>query len=64
MTLTGYNETLTGPGARREVARNGATLTGLDVLAAQKFAAVRRQAHRPDHQPDAGSTARAGAIST
>jgi uncharacterized protein YbbC (DUF1343 family)/CubicO group peptidase (beta-lactamase class C family) len=38
VTLTGYNETLTGPGARRQVGRNGATLTGLDVLAAIKFA--------------------------
>jgi uncharacterized protein YbbC (DUF1343 family) len=37
VTLTGYNETLTGPGARRQVGRNGATLTGLDVLAAMKF---------------------------
>src|SRR5450631_1001538 len=38
VTLTGYNETLTGPGARRQVGRNGATLTGLDVLAGLKFA--------------------------
>ena len=38
VTLTGYNETLAGPGARRQVGRNGATLTGLDVLAAVKFA--------------------------
>jgi uncharacterized protein YbbC (DUF1343 family) len=38
MTLTGYNETLAGPGARRQVGRNGKTLTGLDVLAALKFA--------------------------
>src|SRR5262249_53245126 len=37
MALTGYNETLTGPGARREVARNGSTLSGLDVLVANKF---------------------------
>ncbi len=37
MLLTGYNETLTGPGARREIARNGSTMSGLDVLAAQKF---------------------------
>ena len=34
VTLTGYNETLAGPGARRQVGRNGATMTGLDVLAA------------------------------
>jgi len=35
--LTGYNETISGPGLRREVARNGSTLTGLDVLAAENF---------------------------
>ena len=38
VALTGYNETLTGPGLRRQVQRNGSTLTGLDVLALQKFA--------------------------
>ena len=38
--LTGYNETQTGAGARREVARNGATRTGLDVLVEQKFQAL------------------------
>ncbi len=38
ITLTGYNETLSGAGARREVARNGTTKTGLDVLEDQKFA--------------------------
>lgn len=37
VALTGYNETLTGAGVRREVARNGQTLTGLDVLEAQGF---------------------------
>jgi len=37
VTLTGYNETLSGAGVRREVERNGATKTGLDVLVAQKF---------------------------
>ncbi len=37
--VTGYNETLTGAAARRQVGRNGATLTGLDVLEGQKFAA-------------------------
>jgi uncharacterized protein YbbC (DUF1343 family) len=37
VTLTGYNETLSGAGVRRQVARTGATLTGLDVLVAQKF---------------------------
>jgi uncharacterized protein YbbC (DUF1343 family)/CubicO group peptidase (beta-lactamase class C family) len=35
---TGYGETVAGPGARRQVGRNGATLTGLDVLEGQKFA--------------------------
>jgi hypothetical protein len=38
VALTGYNETLTGPGARRQVQRNGFTLTGLDMLASQNFA--------------------------
>jgi uncharacterized protein YbbC (DUF1343 family) len=38
VTLTGYNETLSGAGARREVGRNGATRTGLDVLVEHKFA--------------------------
>jgi len=37
VTLTGYNETLTGAGLHREIARNGATRTGLDVLAARQF---------------------------
>jgi uncharacterized protein YbbC (DUF1343 family)/CubicO group peptidase (beta-lactamase class C family) len=37
VALTGYNQTLAGAGARREVVRNGSTRTGLDVLAAQKF---------------------------
>ena len=37
VTLTGYNETLSGAGIRREVERNGSTLTGLDALAAQNF---------------------------
>jgi uncharacterized protein YbbC (DUF1343 family)/CubicO group peptidase (beta-lactamase class C family) len=37
VTLTGYNETLSGAGVRREVDRNGTTKTGLDVLAEQKF---------------------------
>jgi uncharacterized protein YbbC (DUF1343 family)/CubicO group peptidase (beta-lactamase class C family) len=36
VALTGYNETAAG--VRRAVARNGKTLTGLDVLAAQGFA--------------------------
>src|SRR5258708_5279527 len=39
--LTGYNETITGPGLHRVVARDGHTLTGLDVLAARNFAPLR-----------------------
>ncbi|HUJ50794.1 MAG TPA: exo-beta-N-acetylmuramidase NamZ domain-containing protein, partial [Bryobacteraceae bacterium] len=38
VSLTGYNETITGPGLHRDVNRNGAALTGLDVLAAEHFA--------------------------
>ncbi len=41
VTLTGYNETLAGAGGRRQVNRTGATLTGLDVLVAQKFLPLR-----------------------
>jgi uncharacterized protein YbbC (DUF1343 family) len=37
VTLTGYNETLTGAGIHREVERNGATRTGLDVLVERQF---------------------------
>ena len=37
VALTGYNETITGAGLPREVARNTLTLTGLDVLAAEDF---------------------------
>ena len=37
VTLTGYNETFTSAGVHREVARNGSTRTGLDVLVEQKF---------------------------
>lgn len=36
--LTGYNETIIGPGLHRIAGRNGHTLTGLDVLEQQKFA--------------------------
>ncbi len=36
--VTGYNETINGPGLHRLVQRNGHTLTGLDVLAQQNFA--------------------------
>jgi uncharacterized protein YbbC (DUF1343 family)/CubicO group peptidase (beta-lactamase class C family) len=38
VSITGYNETLVGAGVRRVVARNGETLTGLDVLESQHFA--------------------------
>ncbi len=38
VSLTGYNETITGPGLHREVEREGDVLTGLDVLAEQHFA--------------------------
>jgi uncharacterized protein YbbC (DUF1343 family)/CubicO group peptidase (beta-lactamase class C family) len=38
VSLTGYNETITGPGLHREVERQGEVLTGLDVLAAENFA--------------------------
>jgi uncharacterized protein YbbC (DUF1343 family)/CubicO group peptidase (beta-lactamase class C family) len=37
VALTGYNETISGAGLRREVERNTLTLTGLDVLAAADF---------------------------
>ena len=37
VALTGYNETISGPGLRRDVERNAPTLTGLDVLAAEGF---------------------------
>ncbi len=38
VSLTGYNETITGPGLHRDVEREGDVLTGLDVLAEQHFA--------------------------
>ncbi|HSW49088.1 MAG TPA: exo-beta-N-acetylmuramidase NamZ domain-containing protein, partial [Bryobacteraceae bacterium] len=37
-SLAGYSETTTGAGVRRQAARNGRVLTGLDVLAEQGFA--------------------------
>ncbi len=40
VSLTGYNETATGPAARRNVNRNGGVLAGIDVLAAGRFAAL------------------------
>jgi len=39
--LTGYNETIVGPGLRREVEPKTEVLTGLDVLAEGNFAALR-----------------------
>ena len=39
--LTGYNETIVGPGLHREVEPKAAVLTGLDVLAKDNFAALR-----------------------
>jgi uncharacterized protein YbbC (DUF1343 family)/CubicO group peptidase (beta-lactamase class C family) len=38
VTLTGYNETLSGAGIHRPVAHNGQVRTGFDVLAADRFA--------------------------
>ena len=37
VTLTGYNETFTSAGVHREVARNAATKTGLEVAARDSF---------------------------
>jgi uncharacterized protein YbbC (DUF1343 family)/CubicO group peptidase (beta-lactamase class C family) len=39
--LTGYNDTIVGPGLHREVEPKGGVLTGLDVLAEDNFAAFR-----------------------
>ena len=39
--ITGYNDTINGPGLHRVVGRNGHTLTGLDVLAQQNFAPLK-----------------------
>ncbi len=39
--LTGYNDTITGAGIHRVVARNAHTLTGLDVLVQEHFAPFR-----------------------
>jgi uncharacterized protein YbbC (DUF1343 family)/CubicO group peptidase (beta-lactamase class C family) len=41
VALTGYNETITGPGLHRVVEPRGAVFTGLDVLAEQGFAPLR-----------------------
>jgi uncharacterized protein YbbC (DUF1343 family)/CubicO group peptidase (beta-lactamase class C family) len=45
VALTGYNETISGAGLHREVARNAQTLTGLDVLAADGFQLLRGKQH-------------------
>jgi len=37
VSVTGYNETFTSAGVHREIERNGATKTGLDVLEDEKF---------------------------
>ena len=37
VTLTGYNDDLSGAGVRRQVGRKGATLTGMDVLEGVNF---------------------------
>ncbi|MSV29155.1 MAG: DUF1343 domain-containing protein [Bryobacterales bacterium] len=41
VALAGYSDTQAGPGVRRAVAHNGAVLSGLDVLAEQRFAALK-----------------------
>ena len=41
VSLTGYDETLTGAGLHREVARNGQVETGLDVWAEEGFRAMK-----------------------
>ncbi len=41
VAVAGYNETITGAGVHRTVARNGEVLTGLDVLAAGGFATLK-----------------------
>jgi uncharacterized protein YbbC (DUF1343 family) len=42
ISITGYNETFAGAGLHRVVARNANTLTGLDALAARRFALLER----------------------
>jgi uncharacterized protein YbbC (DUF1343 family) len=41
VALTGYNETISGAGVHRVVARNGVTSTGLDILAERGFAELK-----------------------
>jgi uncharacterized protein YbbC (DUF1343 family) len=38
VAITSYNETVSGPGARRAGGRNGRVATGIDVLVTEKFA--------------------------
>lgn len=40
ISLTGYNEAMVGAGVHRTVARNAEVLTGLDVMAADRFSAL------------------------
>ncbi len=40
VSLTGYNEAMAGAGVPRTVARNAEVLTGLDVMAADRFSAL------------------------
>jgi len=41
--LTGYNETITGPGLHRDIEPAASVLTGLDVLAQDNFAPFKRK---------------------
>jgi len=41
ISITGYNETISGAGLHRVVGRNGNVLTGIDVLAEQNFAPLK-----------------------
>lgn len=43
VSLTGYNETLTGPGLHREVERAGDVRTGLDVWEDEEFRTLQRK---------------------
>ncbi len=51
VALTGYNETIVGPGLHRIVAPKDAVLTGLDVLVKDNFATAARETRRADYQP-------------
>jgi uncharacterized protein YbbC (DUF1343 family)/CubicO group peptidase (beta-lactamase class C family) len=41
VALTGYNETITGAGVHRVIARNATTMTGLDVMAEDGFSELK-----------------------